>query len=105
MSRQMRDGARRNLDTPEAVAMRKKIADGLDFTAPVVASIRVGVRVPEGHKGNLHTWMYETLVRLSNKYQMQEAEYNELLALAERAYDDGFDEGQSWGYEEGQAGE
>jgi len=95
-----RDGVRRNLDTPEAVAMRKKIADGLDLDSPPFVAIRVGEKVP-GPKGNLHRWMYEALTRISNKYKMQQAEHDELLALAERAYDDGFDEGQQWGYKSG----
>lgn len=92
-----RDGIRRNLGTPEAVEMRKKIADGLDFDSPVIP--RMVEKVP-GPKGNLHHWQYTALIRLSNKYKMQQADHDELLALAERAYDDGFDEGQAWGFEE-----
>lgn len=94
-----RAGVRRNLGTPEAVEMRKKIADGLDLTTPVV--MKMCPPMLPGHKGNLKTWMYTTLTRLSNKYKMQQGEHDELLMLAERAYADGFDEGESWGYESG----
>lgn len=48
-------------------------------------------------KGNLKVWQYEALMKLSNKYKMDQADHDEMHTLAERAYDDGFDTGYSWG--------
>lgn len=51
-------------------------------------------------KQTLKSWQYADLNLLIDKYEMTKTDSDELLSLVERAYDDGFDEGQAWGYEE-----
>ena len=100
----VQDAARRNLNSPEMVALRKQMAEWLftPRTCSIPPPYPCRPEEPVPHRGTLPTWMYEELHRISNLYKVSQEDHDKLIYLAELAFDTGFNEGEGWGRQEGE---
>ena len=51
--------------------------------------------------GNLKKWQIDRLIQLRDEYGMSQSDYLDLVQLAERAQQDGYEKGDRDGYERG----
>lgn len=94
--------ASRNLGTPEAIALRQRWAKEL-FEAPS-AYLKPNFTKPETlqpGRGNLPTSVYEALHAITNKYKMEQADHDRIIAIAEEGHLIGWENGYSDGRQDG----
>lgn len=83
--------------------MRDRIAAQAFAPKPPLA-VRVAVvdpNAPRTPRGTLKNWQYEKLHEITNRYKMTQADHDALIEVAERAFDDGHDDGYQWGVDAG----